>query len=310
MLVYQRVHQLETRCRGKKANSLRFARSMSSTASSWPLCCVPGSSRPGSCRMQPCCCLGGPCCLAKRLVVNAWPMWMNFSGKDWLGLPLASCDSKSLSYWWSVWCSEGFPLWRQLVIEVGTAVWCTVSAAACWHYDHLEQCQMPGRDADAAVIWQPHICKVNAEWSPMTWFFFPANLFPNRGFFSGLARQWLWLCIITMWARNMKALRVWLFFLQGACTTHKVRLHASVVAYQAWLAMHHGQNHKVCSSLWCTCSTISGVFAGLSSTSGGLVALGAFCALRHPRWAIWPGDWGDTWCSRKGEEPKGLGLRV
>ena len=183
MLVYQRVHQLETRCRGKKANSLRFARSMSSTASSWPLCCVPGSSRPGSCRMQPCCCLGGPCCLAKRLVVNAWPMWMNFSGKDWLGLPLASCDSKSLSYWWSVWWSEGFPLWRQLVIEVGTAVWCTVSAAACWHYDHLEQCQMPGRDADAAVIWQPHICKVNAEWSPMTWFFFPANLFPNRGFF-------------------------------------------------------------------------------------------------------------------------------
>eukprot|EP00913_Durusdinium_trenchii_P007918 g7427.t1 len=28
---------------------------------------------------------------------------------------------------------------------------------------------------------------------------------------------------------------------------------------------------------------------GLSSTSGGLVALGTFCALRHPRWAIWPG---------------------
>lgn len=28
---------------------------------------------------------------------------------------------------------------------------------------------------------------------------------------------------------------------------------------------------------------------GLSSTSGGLVALGVFCALRHPRWPIWPG---------------------
>eukprot|EP00434_Breviolum_minutum_P031239 symbB.v1.2.027627.t2/scaffold2847.1/size68964/5 len=28
---------------------------------------------------------------------------------------------------------------------------------------------------------------------------------------------------------------------------------------------------------------------GLSSTSGALVALGSFLALRHPRWAIWPG---------------------
>ena len=36
-------------------------------------------------------------------------------------------------------------------------------------------------------------------------------------------------------------------------------------------------------------STKPRLLAGLTSTSGGLVALGTFCALRHPRWAVWPG---------------------